>query len=128
MSTEDWTNLEKALNKIERLNPKWKIDGTLGHVEGNESFTITYESPEGIHISLSTTPTEGYVTGSHFPQPIYASDISPLKETEHFRSWRQQQVAKIIQCGELGILNARPVNSSVRRTQKRDLFDESVWL
>ena len=27
-----------------------------------------------------------------------------------------------------GILNVRPVNSSVRRTQRQDLFDESVWL
>ena len=47
--------------------------------------------------------------------------LALLEETKHLRGCDQKEVAKIVLCGELGILNARPVNSSVRRTQKAGL-------
>ena len=41
-----------------------------------------------------------------------------LEETRHFRGWRQEKVAKIVQCGEAFIPNkseTRPPNDGLKR-------------
>lgn len=77
MSSENLkTNLLKALDRIEKLNPTWTVAGHLGYVPDAENLSLSYVSPDGIHISMNTLATEYYDSWFKRNKEIYESSIS----------------------------------------------------
>jgi len=53
-------DLLKALDRIEKLNPVWDIDGHLGFIPEAGTFSLRYRSAEGYLISMFTRAGDSY--------------------------------------------------------------------